>query len=361
MITLKAEKRNPNVKAKKLRREGYVTGILSGKEMKEPVALQFNGAEAAKFIKANKEGTQIYLDIEGEKVDALVKNIDYNPIEKQLMALDFQALVAGEKVSTTVAIKLEHTDMVQGIVEQEIEEVHYKADPANLLDTIVIDFDGYPADVRDIHVKDLPIPEGKQVHFITPEDAVVVQSGIGKVNMAICTQILVNIYGVDMLINTGVAGGLYKDINVGDIVISSDALQHDFDVTGLGYKKSVIPGMETSVFTADTELVEMAKEACEIVNPEIQCFVGRVVTGDQFISDNGTKAALVKDYDGYCAEMEGASMAQVATLNKIPFVIIRAISDKADNSAPVAYETFEEQAIVHTVKLLAAMFLKMSK
>lgn len=121
--------------------------------MKEPVALQFDGAEAAKFIKANKEGTQVYLDIEGEKVDALVKNIDYNPIGKQLMALDFQALVAGEKVSTTVAVKLEHTDMVQGIVEQEMEEIHYKADPANLLDTIVIDFNGYPADVRDIHVK----------------------------------------------------------------------------------------------------------------------------------------------------------------------------------------------------------------
>ena len=177
MITLKAEKRNPNVKAKKLRREGYVTGILSGKEMKEPVALQFDAAEAAKFIKANKEGTQIYLDIEGEKVDALVKNIDYNPIEKQLMALDFQALVAGEKVSTTVAVKLEHTELVQGIVEQEMEEIHYKADPANLLDTIVIDFNGYPADVRDIHVKDLPIPEGKQVHFITPEDSVVVHIG----------------------------------------------------------------------------------------------------------------------------------------------------------------------------------------
>ena len=177
MITLKAEKRNPNVKAKKLRREGYVTGFLSGKEMKEPVALQFDAAEAAKFIKANKEGTQIYLDIEGEKVDALVKNIDYNPIEKQLMALDFQALVAGEKVSTTVAVKLEHTELVQGIVEQEMEEIHYKADPANLLDTIVIDFNGYPADVRDIHVKDLPIPEGKQVHFITPEDAVVVHIG----------------------------------------------------------------------------------------------------------------------------------------------------------------------------------------
>ena len=81
------------------------------------------------------------------------------------MALDFQALVAGEKVSTTVAVKLEHTELVQGIVEQEMEEIHYKADPANLLDTIVIDFNGYPADVRDIHVKDLPIPEGKHLRM----------------------------------------------------------------------------------------------------------------------------------------------------------------------------------------------------
>ena len=193
------------------------------------------------------------------------------------------------------------------------------------------------------------------------QQAVVVQSGIGKVNMAICTQILVNVYEVDMLINTGVAGGLYKDINVGDIVISSDALHHDFDVTGLGYKISVIPGMESSVFVADPELVEMAKDACEIVNPEIQCFVGRVVTGDQFISDNKTKTDLVDTFGGYCAEMEGAAMAQVATLNKVPFVIIRAISDKADDSAPVSYETFEQQAIIHTVKLLAAMFLKMGK
>ena len=193
------------------------------------------------------------------------------------------------------------------------------------------------------------------------QDAVVVQSGVGKVNMAICTQILINVYGVDMVINTGVAGGLYKDINVGDIVISSDALQHDFDVTGLGYERSVIPGLTSSVFQADCELVAMAKEACEIVNPEIQCFVGRVVTGDQFISDNKIRKLLIEQFGGYCAEMEGAAMAQVATLNNIPFVIIRAISDKADDSAPVAYETFEEQAIIHTVKLRAAMFLKMSR
>ena len=193
------------------------------------------------------------------------------------------------------------------------------------------------------------------------QDAVVVKSGVGKVNMGICTQLLITVFGVDMVINTGVAGGLYKDINVGDIVISSDAIQHDFDVTGLGYAKSVIPDLETSVFKADPELVDMAKEACELVNTEISCYVGRVVTGDQFISGNAKRAELVKDFGGYCAEMEGAAMAQVATLNKTPFVIIRAISDKADDSAPVAYKTFEEQAIIHTVKLLAAMFLKMSR
>ena len=158
-----------------------------------------------------------------------------------------------------------------------------------------------------------------------------------------------------MLINTGVAGGLYKDINVGDIVISSDALQHDFDVTGLGYKKSVIPGMETSVFTADTELVEMAKEACEIVNPEIQCFVGRVVTGDQFISDKEKKKWLTDTFAGYCTEMEGAAIAQVCYFNHIPFLIVRAISDKADDSASMDYPTFEAQAIRHSVNLMAEM------
>ncbi|MCD8018557.1 MAG: 5'-methylthioadenosine/adenosylhomocysteine nucleosidase [Clostridiales bacterium] len=193
------------------------------------------------------------------------------------------------------------------------------------------------------------------------QQAVVVQSGIGKVNMAICTQILVDVYEVDMVINTGVAGGLYKDIRLGDIVISSDALQHDMDVGGLGYERGVIPGMKESIFKADTELVEMAKEACEIVNPEINCYVGRVVSGDQFISDNATKKELVGLFGGYCAEMEGAAMAQVASLNHVPFVIIRAISDNADDGAAVAYNTFEEQAIIHTVKLLAATFLKMNR
>lgn len=192
-------------------------------------------------------------------------------------------------------------------------------------------------------------------------DTVIVKSGVGKVNMAICTQLLIDLYEVDMLINTGIAGGLYKDLEVGDIVISSDAMQHDVNVTSRGFAPGEIPFMDSYIFKADPELASMAKEVCQIVNPEIKCYIGRVLTGDQFISDNAKRAELIDTFQGYCVEMEGAAMAQVAALNKVPFVIIRAISDKADEDARILVESFEEKAILHTLKLLAAMFIKMGK
>ena len=173
MITLKVEKRNPEVKAKKLRRDGFVCGVLYGKEMKESTPIQLTEPEALRFIKANKEGTQVMLDLDGKQVDAHVKNIDYDPMKKQIMALDFQALVAGETVATSVQVILENEDAAQGIVEQTLNEVHYKADPANMLDTIVIDFKTLSPDVREFHVKDLVIPEGKTVHITTPEDTLI--------------------------------------------------------------------------------------------------------------------------------------------------------------------------------------------
>ena len=173
MITLKVEKSNPEVNAKKLRRDGFVCGVLYGKEMKESTPIQLTEPEALRFIKANKEGTQVMLDLDGKQVDALVKNIDYDPMKKQIMALDFQALVAGETVATSVQVILENEDAAQGIVEQTLNEVHYKADPANMLDTIVIDFKTLSPDVREFHVKDLVIPEGKTVHITTPEDTLI--------------------------------------------------------------------------------------------------------------------------------------------------------------------------------------------
>ena len=173
MITLKVEKRNPEVKAKKLRRDGFVCGVLYGKEMKESTPITLTEPYALLFIKPKKYGTLLMFYLYGKQVDALVKNIDYDPMKKQIMALDFQALVAGETVATSVQVILENEDAAQGIVEQTLNEVHYKADPANMLDTIVIDFKTLSPDVREFHVKDLVIPEGKTVHITTPEDTLI--------------------------------------------------------------------------------------------------------------------------------------------------------------------------------------------
>lgn len=187
------------------------------------------------------------------------------------------------------------------------------------------------------------------------KEVVIVRSGIGKVNAAVCTQILVDEYKISAVINTGVAGSLKNQINIGDIVLSSDALQHDMDATGFGYEPGVIPRMDQSIFIADEGLVNTAKEACEKVNPDINTFIGRVVSGDQFISDHSKKEWLTDNFKGYCTEMEGASIAQVAYLNQIPFLIIRAISDKADHSAEMDYSEFEMKAIEHTVKLVSEL------
>lgn len=184
------------------------------------------------------------------------------------------------------------------------------------------------------------------------KDVVVVRCGIGKVNAGICTQILADCYQADAVINTGIAGSLQSEINIGDIVLSSDTIQHDMDATGFGYPVGVIPRMEQSVFKADEKLIEIAEAACKKVNPEIGIHIGRVVSGDQFISDKKKKNWLIEKFNGYCCEMEGAAIAQAAYLNQIPFLIVRAISDKADDSATMDYSEFESQAIKHSVNLI---------
>lgn len=187
------------------------------------------------------------------------------------------------------------------------------------------------------------------------KDVVVVRSGIGKVNAGICTQILADEYNVEAVINTGIAGSLNADINIGDIVLSTDALQHDMDATGFGYEPGVIPRMDTSLFLADKKLRELAKACCKRVNTDINVFEGRVVSGDQFISTKDKKEYILKTFHGYCTEMEGAAIAQAAYLNNIPFLIVRAISDKADDSATEDYPAFERKAIMHSVNLMREM------
>ena len=187
------------------------------------------------------------------------------------------------------------------------------------------------------------------------QTAVVVRSGIGKVNAGICTQILADEFQVEAVINTGIAGSLKAEINIGDIVLSTDTMQHDVDAREFGYPLGQIPRMETLTFLADEKLRKLAKKVCEEVNPDIQVFEGRVASGDQFVADKETKEKIIENTQAYCTEMEGAAIGQAAYLNKIPYLVIRAISDKADDSAHVDYPTFERQAIRHTVNLVSSM------
>lgn len=190
------------------------------------------------------------------------------------------------------------------------------------------------------------------------KEVVVVRSGIGKVNAAVCTQILIGELGATAVINTGIAGSLDAAIDIGDVVLSSDVIHHDMDATGFGYPVGQIPRMEVLSFEADSELRILAKECCERVNPEIGVFVGRVASGDQFISDKDVKQRIIDNFKASCTEMEGAAIAQTAYLNNVPFLIIRAISDKADDSATVDYPAFEAKAIEHSVKLMIEMVAK---
>lgn len=189
------------------------------------------------------------------------------------------------------------------------------------------------------------------------KDVVVVRCGIGKVNSALCAQILISEFNVEAVVNTGVAGALNSELDVFDIVISTDAIEYDFDTTVFGHKKGEIPRMETSTFIADERLIDFAYNSSinEVKNHKV--LKGRVVTGDRFISSKELKDELVKEFDAYCGEMEGASIAHVCYLNKTPFVIIRAMSDKADGSADVVYDEFVKDA-AHNSKDIVLNMLK---
>ena len=188
--------------------------------------------------------------------------------------------------------------------------------------------------------------------YLWGKEVVVVKSGIGKVNAGICAQILVDKFCVDVLINTGIAGSLDAAIDIGDMVISTDLVEHDMDASIFGDPVGQIPRMDTFSFPADPELVEKAVKANAEANPDIHTFTGRIVSGDQFVSSSEVKERLVGTFQAKCTEMEGAAIAHAAYLNKVSCVIIRAISDKADNSATMDYPTFEKKAIEHSVRLV---------
>ena len=171
-------------------------------------------------------------------------------------------------------------------------------------------------------------------------DVVVAVCGVGKVNAALCVQILCDCYQVTHIVNTGVAGSLCAQLDIGDFVVSADAMYHDFNCSPLNYKLGQIPGIPVLAFPADETLVDFAYAAAQNVHKD-HVRIGRVASGDQFVYEKNQKQKIIDVTGALCTEMEGTAIAQAAWRNDIPFVIIRAISDKADDSAQMDYPAFE--------------------
>ncbi len=184
------------------------------------------------------------------------------------------------------------------------------------------------------------------VGTLSGKEAVVVQSGIGKVAAAITAQILVDDFGVDALLNTGMAGGLDSRLAVKDLVIATAALQHDFDITSFGHARGFMYGEDDTkptLFVADEALREKARAAAEAVLPTgSKAIDGVIASGDIFVDDSALKATLRDDFGAAAAEMEGAAIAQAAVANGVPFVILRTISDLAEHQANVSFDELEK-------------------
>ena len=179
MNTLKAERRNMQTKAKRLRREGFVTGNVFGREIKESIPVQMQKADVERLLKTKNKGSQIMLDLEGEQIDVLIKEVDFNPLKGAVDEIDFQALVKGEKVhSVAEVVLLNHEKVITGVLQQLLEEIAYKAVPDALVEKVEIDVGSLRVGDR-IKVKDLPIAEDKDIDLITdPEATVVVVSEV---------------------------------------------------------------------------------------------------------------------------------------------------------------------------------------
>ena len=185
---------------------------------------------------------------------------------------------------------------------------------------------------------------------------VVVQCGVGKVNAALCVQILCDCFGVTHIVNTGVAGSLDAKLDIGDFVFSREAMYHDFKCSAINpaYVVGQVPGMPVLAFPADASLVRMAFSAANSVCPG-HAHIGMVASGDQFVCNKKQKQTIIDDTGAMCTEMEGAAIAHTAWRNNVPFVVIRAISDKADDSAEMDYPTFEAIAAKRCAEVTKTM------
>lgn len=189
------------------------------------------------------------------------------------------------------------------------------------------------------------------------KDIVLLETGIGKVNAAIGATLMIEAFDVEAVIFTGVAGGINEELDLGDVVISKDLIQHDVDVTAFGEKLGVIPRMENSVFKADAGLIDLAVKAGKKLKGKV--IIGRVLSGDQFIASPEKIEFLKNEFNGDCVEMEGAAVGHVCEIFDIPFVVIRTMSDKANSNAHTDYSTFMKIAADNSITLVNEMLVNL--
>ncbi len=216
--------------------------------------------------------------------------------------------------------------------------------------------------LSDMQIQNRRVHAGSIYHegILAGLPVVVVRCGVGKVNAAMAAQILCDCYAVTHLVNTGVAGSLNAALDIGDLVVSTDAVYHDFDCSIFGYAPCQVPGTDDAAFSADAELTALALSAANAVTGG-HCRMGRIASGDQFISDSGQKERIIRLTHADCTEMEGAAIAHTACRNGVPFVILRAISDKADNTANGDYPAFERQAAHNCAAVTRILAEKLGK
>ncbi len=190
---------------------------------------------------------------------------------------------------------------------------------------------------------------------LSNRDIVVVQSGIGKVNAAVATQLLIDYYSVEKIIFTGLAGSGQNEIQIGDFVLASSLVQHDFDLTHFGREKGVIPATG-QFFETDKQLNGVLTEVINQFGTEDASFgklhFGVVASGDAFIAESPKVAQITAEFNALAVEMEGAALAQVCTMNQIPFAVLRTISDNADENATADFQSVLNRASISEYKIL---------
>ena len=214
--------------------------------------------------------------------------------------------------------------------------------------------------LKDMDIQDTQVKARMTFHkgTLLGKEIVAVVCGIGKVNSAVCAQILASEYNVTSIINVGVAGGISKDIYPGDVVVASNLVQYDMDTTAFGDPMGQIPRLDTFDFKCNDTLVEIAEKACSEAS-DFKTFTGRIVSGDTFVASVDKIQWLEKEFSAIACEMEGASIAQVCYLNSIPFVVVRSISDNANNGAHMDFEKFTPIGVKNSTFILKSMIEKL--